>query len=398
MVFSKIDGELSIYKENQVFLFGASSSGVWVKEILENFGISITAFIDNNIEKQGKQFSDKEIISVSALHAMLRKNEKYIIQISSVYEKEIESQLEDEKLNYISYSEFAGRMLRLSEYLLLKQNPALRFYTYEVEWKREVAGIELQMREYLRKKWMEDKKTDTVNFMLSGPKTGNNTIACSVKSGDLMLRTHSYTVIKEFLERYSVNLKMNIIIGVRDVVSQNLSFLFEALDDGYLNDIDLVWKNDVQTVFYDCILSNRHGGMLQFIREKLNTNFLIQDFFDQQLKYYFNIDIYRYPFDKEKGYCVYEFDDIRIMIYQLEKLDNLEYEISKFLGIKQFTMERHNVGERKWYSKYYKSICKEIVLGQEYLDNCYSGKYMQHFYSEEDIARFKSKWKCEKLS
>ena len=41
----------------------------------------------------------------------------------------------------------------------------------------------------------------------------------------------------------------------------------------------------------------------------------------------------------------------RIMIYQLEKLDNLEYEISKFLGIKQFTMERHNVGERKWYSK-----------------------------------------------
>ena len=71
--------------------------------------------------------------------------------------------------------------------------------------------------------------------------------------------------------------------------------------------------------------------MLQFIREKLNTNFLIQDFFDQQLKYYFNIDIYRYPFDKEKGYCVYEFDDIRIMIYQLEKLDNLEYEISKFL-------------------------------------------------------------------
>ena len=43
--FSKIDAELSIYKEKEVVIFGASSTGKKVKEILEKNGIKDIFFI-----------------------------------------------------------------------------------------------------------------------------------------------------------------------------------------------------------------------------------------------------------------------------------------------------------------------------------------------------------------
>ena len=52
--FSKIDAELSIYKEKEVVIFGASSTGKKVKEILEKNGIKIKAVIDNDTKKVGK--------------------------------------------------------------------------------------------------------------------------------------------------------------------------------------------------------------------------------------------------------------------------------------------------------------------------------------------------------
>lgn len=53
MILSKIDFELNVYKENKLYLFGASSTGLKVKRELEKYGISITAFIDNDESKYG---------------------------------------------------------------------------------------------------------------------------------------------------------------------------------------------------------------------------------------------------------------------------------------------------------------------------------------------------------
>lgn len=391
--FSKIDGELSIYKSNQVFLFGASSAGIRVKTILENFGISIKAFVDNSIEKQGRYLENVEIISFSALRDMALENQKYIIQIASVYEKEIARQLEEKNLKYISYSEFSLRIRMLSEHLLFMENSKLRDYMYEIEWRREAAAVELCMREYFIKKQMGFSKSDTINFMLSAPKTGNNSIKASVQSSELMIAIHSFALLKEFLDRYASNFKMNIIIGIRDVISQNLSFLFEAMDDGYLNEVDFIWKNDVSAVFERCILSDKEDSLLRFMKEKIGTSYLVQEFFDQQINHFLGIDIYQYPFNKMKGYSIYDFGNLHIMIYQLEKLDVLEHELGEFLNLDGFMLKKANIGEEKWYSKYYKNVCKEMQFDDGYLEDCYSGKYMKHFYSEGDIANFRRKWK-----
>lgn len=394
MLFSKIDKGLKTYEGKSVYLFGASSAGIRVKKILENYGISITAFVDNNEKKEGTELEGIKVLSYDTLCSDLKEREKYIVQITSVYEMEIAEQLRKDNIEYIFYSEFNLQMKMLAENSLLEENAFLRPYVYDSKWKSYYSGEGLQIREYLMARQIKKAAFNDINIMLSAPKTGNLTIKNSVRTEDVIVLNHSYIYIKEFLESYKNRPPINFLIGVRDVISQNLSLLFELFDGGCLNGIDAMWNNDVQEVFNNYIISDEtdHTSWFKYMKDKLHMNYLVQDFFDQQIKYYFDIDIYKYPFDVERGYSIYEIGNMRFMIYQLENMNNLENEIGKFLKIKNFFIKKTNAGEDKWYAKNYKETCKEIILDKKYFNECYSGKYMQHFYSDDDIAKYKMKW------
>lgn len=51
MILSKIDNRLSIYRRSKVYLFGVSVAGLKIKSKLEEYGISVTAFVDNDVNK-----------------------------------------------------------------------------------------------------------------------------------------------------------------------------------------------------------------------------------------------------------------------------------------------------------------------------------------------------------
>lgn len=108
---------------------------------------------------------------------------------------------------------------------------------------------------------------------------------------------------------------------------------------------------------------------------------------------FLGIDIYTKEFDKKRGYSVYQFGNVEIFIYQLEKLNVVFSELAKFLGRESACMRLGNDAEMKWYNRYYKKAQKDIVLSKEYVETCYTGKYIKHFYSEEDIIKFRSIWK-----
>jgi Putative capsular polysaccharide synthesis protein. len=394
MILSKIDFELNVYKENKLYLFGASSTGLKVKRELEKYGISITAFIDNDESKYGGGVLDGvKILSFLDLRDIKKGGKKYIVQITSTYDADIAKQLKKEKISYISYEEYCIRMQMRSEYIFCRRNPSLRTYIYESVWKDYLAEEELSVREYFAEKLIEEGKDNIINLMVSAPKTGNSTMLRSIEKNKIINAMHALPYVKDYLNAIGPNTKLNIVIGIRDVVSQNLSCLFEFFSDGYFNLTDIMWENDIKTLFDKYILGNAKDSWLYFVRQKIKANYLIQDFFEQYLKVYFDIDIYKYPFDVDKGYSIYDIGNIHIMVYQLEKLNSLECEVGKFLNIDDFTIKKANIASEKWYAEYYKNVCKEIVLEREYFDNCYSGRYMRHFYSEEDITKYKNKWK-----
>lgn len=217
--FSKIDKDFTIYKKNKVILFGASSAGVNVKQILESNGIEINVFADNDLNKEGKELEGIRIISFKTLCMMLEQDTSYIIQISSMYENEIAQQLKSIGANYILYSEFCFRISQLAKYRLTKKG--LKNYFYNRYW-NSLKHRAITMDEHLIS---HEYKQQKLNIMSAAPKVGNSTMVASCGNNIGMI-WHSYSFVDKELENMIKNNDVNLVIGVRDVISQNLSFLF----------------------------------------------------------------------------------------------------------------------------------------------------------------------------
>lgn len=137
----------------------------------------------------------------------------------------------------------------LSEYIFYKQNPLLRTYMYESVWKDYLEEEELLVREYFAGKSIEEGRDNKINIMFSAPKTENMSILYSVGKRNILNAMYSLPYMKDYFSALGNNIKLNILISIRDVVSQNLSCLFEFFSDGYFNLSDAMWKNDVKALF-----------------------------------------------------------------------------------------------------------------------------------------------------
>ena len=387
MIFSRIDHNFSIYKKGQCFLFGASVAGYKIKKTLQNLNIHISAFVDNDEHKIGTKFDGIDIISFDELKSRIQ-SEKYIIQISSsFYEDEIAEQLNSIGADYILYSEWNQRLKIISRQYLVKREPGLREFIFQEDWNHALNSCSYSTMRYLYENTLENKKE--FNLFFASPKTGGTTLVFSCVA-NLIRWWDSYVYIDDNVSEFIRKSKVNLIIGIRDAVAQNISLMYEDVSMGRLWDVD---QEDVQKVFDNYIIGNSTENCFYLdLKKRLKSDRLVQDFFEQQLEPFFGVNIYNYPFDKERGYSIYEIGNINIMIYQVEKMNLLEKEIGEFLNIDNFKLKHGNIAEEKWYKDYYNRCKKEIKLTEEYFDSCYSGKYMNHFYSEEDIEKFKRKW------
>lgn len=115
--------------------------------------------------------------------------------------------------------------------------------------------------------------------------------------------------------------------------------------------------------------------------------------FDTEFRNYLGFDIYAQPFDKEKGYSIYHTPSADILCLQLEKLnDCLPQATQELLGYAIRPERSANLSEEKEGSELYKEMTGRYAAPEEKLDRVYGSKFMRHFYSEEDIRRFRRKW------
>ncbi|CCQ70869.1 Capsular polysaccharide synthesis enzyme CpsE [Crocosphaera watsonii WH 0402] len=70
----------------------------------------------------------------------------------------------------------------------------------------------------------------------------------------------------------------------------------------------------------------------------------------------------------------------------------LQDAFSEFLGIDNFRLSNKNQAKQKTYFEVYSDFLNSIVLPQSYIDKMYSSKYMKHFYSQNEIDKFREKW------
>lgn len=410
--WSKIDDKLTIYKENKVILFGASRTGWDVKRVLEAEGCKVTHFCDNNSQKWGTTVEGLPVISPEQLPELCDMNT--VVQIACAAPS-IGEQLRNLGItSYISYEEYTVRMKLLYRYKMTSQgfwsDEFIKNITRE-EYILSRGKMSVDIFDYANA--AERLGTEETVIVCCPPKTGDFTLLYSMFSPFSIQCIHSWhslenipLEIRDWLEPR----KKKYVIGVREVIAQNLSCFFEG-GDWCMWKIPEYWFDggDVQAL-YDGWLLHHFGS--EYVRSAAKnvpsdfsewdywcqynnkTRFLIQPFFEDSFKKYNGIDVFDYPFDKEKGYSILEIPEknTEIFIYQLEKLNDVAPELGKFVGIENFTLVNGNVAENKWYAAAYHQAKKELKFSRTYFDACFNSKIMNHFYSETDIEKFKTRW------
>jgi hypothetical protein len=186
--------------------------------------------------------------------------------------------------------------------------------------------------------------------------------------------------------------KWKVVTLTREPVARNISTFFENLD---VEPLDAGQKYRIQSDYYDfgIVLDMADlDELIHFFFTKLYHDRPLL-FFDEEIKGVFGIDVFSSAFPIARGYNIYEGEQADVLLIRLEDLNDCATEAFKeFLNIEGFTLLDTNIGSQKVYAPIYKKFKDAIVLPESYLERMYTSKYARHFYSEQEIARFRARW------
>ena len=115
--------------------------------------------------------------------------------------------------------------------------------------------------------------------------------------------------------------------------------------------------------------------------------------FDRELRDPFGLDVYGTPFPTLRGYDILEGGRARVLAIRLEDLDGVVADaFDDFLDIQDIQLLKANVGKSKDYGDVYRDFARRVTLPDAYLDRMYSSTYAQHFYTPDEVARFRARW------
>ncbi len=116
--------------------------------------------------------------------------------------------------------------------------------------------------------------------------------------------------------------------------------------------------------------------------------------FEKEFKQGLGLDIYDYPFDKLKGTGKITKDSLEVLILRLESSENWQPSITDFLDLSTpFKMLSKNQAEEKKYKEAYNHVKSQLRFPREVLEEIYSSKYCQHFYTRKMNQMFLNQWK-----
>lgn len=185
----------------------------------------------------------------------------------------------------------------------------------------------------------------------------------------------------EFVKNYYLNhirnKKLRLITSIREPIARNYSMVFQAIKN---------WGP------YP-LVKNSEGDFEQGILNYLDfCSASSWDWFDDEIKAVFGIDVFQYPFDREKGYCVIKQGNVEIFLYRLESSKKLGKALGEFLGAENIDMLICHEAQKEEYRFIYEQLKRELHIPKEIISQYYDNEKMRHFYTEEEIVNMKNKW------
>jgi hypothetical protein len=202
-----------------------------------------------------------------------------------------------------------------------------------------------------------------------------------------------YEFLVKQLDNGLIDRKWKVITLTREPVARNISTFFENLEVNKLDEID---SYEISSHYYKIpptiISLNNLEALNELFFEKLNHD-SPEQFFDREIKGVLGVDVYAEEFPTSKGYYILEGDAVDILLLRLEDLNKVAREAFwEFMKLPDFKLTKSNVASEKNYASLYKEFKNKIKFPQNYLNRMYGSRYMRHFYSAEEIEKFKKKW------
>ena len=206
----------------------------------------------------------------------------------------------------------------------------------------------------------------------------------------------NYQYLRRQVDRGPTGKRWKIVTLSREPIARNISAFFENLEIEFLNATSdpekAKYKVSSTYGFEVTITAKDIEALVDLFFEKFDHDTPLV-FFDRELNGVFGVDVYADEFPMLKGYKIYEGENADVLLIRLESLNDCATDaFREFLGIEEFRLINRNIGKNKAYAAFYREFKDRIVLPVVYLDKMYGSKYMQQFYSEHEIATFRTKW------
>lgn len=405
----EISKNFELLREKELYIWGAAEKGWQIQKTLKRFGIRIRAFCDSDIQKWGEDYENIPVISPYEFLKRYKKNAQ-ICLISCIFRENellrLLRELEAGDISFVSYLGIKNACIANGIVLEIQGNLPI----YDKIW-------EYKQRNYLKGcccgfpiKALEELETYNSNTIWNWQpgKVASRTICNRLRQAGITcihLHTLNYPahVLGESLREVwtkkingKFSKKIKIITSVREPLSRDYSAFWQSfeMEHAYLMSL---FNKDFQKMYEDYVALILNGYRLA--SEKMGCtlpSIWCDEFewFNEEIRRYSDIDVYAYPFDKERGYQVIEKDNVQLFIFKVEKLDDIMSALCDFVGCDNLSRQDTNKAENKIYHLAYKEFKKTVRLSSGYVDHYYkNNEYVNHFYTTEEKDTFLKQWK-----
>jgi hypothetical protein len=117
-------------------------------------------------------------------------------------------------------------------------------------------------------------------------------------------------------------------------------------------------------------------------------------FLEKETKNFDYVNIYSKPFDKNKGYQIFETDKVKIILLRFDKIDSWETIIRENTEFSDFKLIAKNLTEKKKERLLYKEVLNSVKIPKTILDKHFAQdeKNLSYFFSNDEIDTIKKRW------
>lgn len=399
---------INVLKEaGEIILYGAGGKGQEILGWLQDAGIKVDKFCDIDIKKCGEHIKNIEIISPFQIKSSPNRCDKFLYIIACIpYPKEL-----------IDLLECMGmKDARVITYWGIKT--AIQIHAKALyENKQERLAI-LKIDNMRRKSQYINWGINNVHSLITSPdnalwiiqpgKTATTSLNARLRENKVaFFFTHhleypNHILGEEFRDVWEKEIhkkkNLKVIAAVREPLSRDFSAFWQAFTENVQHIARMpILGNDFKKM-YDIFINFILKGSA-YTKEKLGDSMPYTwndefEWFDEQIKKHLGIDVFQYPFDRERGYTIIKKENIELFLFKVEKMEDILDELSTFAGADRLSGVNANVAEQKWYGLAYAEFKKEVSLPEEYVKHYYQKNYkMDYFYTQEEKNGFLEKWR-----